>query len=178
MTSPVIASASLGSSIFGGILSAKGKSDEYTSAAKQYDYQAGIALVNRDIALQNENYAYRAGESDALAYGLKAAKRAGEIKAGQGASGIDVGSESSVAVRKGQQEIAKLDLVTIRANAARTAYGYKADAVQYANQADLYKLAASDTRKAGKTAVLGSLVSTASSVSDKWLKGKTVGLYS
>lgn len=176
MTAPAVLGVSLGASIFGSIYKAKGEKDLAESKAKTYEYQAGVAEVNKDIALQNRDYAFQVGESEAVAYGLKAQRRAGQLKAAQGASGIDIGSESSVAVREGQKATTRLDLATIRSNAARVAYGYESEAVQYENQAELYRRGAKDTRKAGRTSATASLISGVSSVADKWGKASSVGL--
>ena len=89
-----------------------------------YTYQAGIADLNRRIALDNRDYSIYAGGEAAKRYGMKSAQEAGSIIAKQAASGIDVRYGSTVDVQKSQKQVSDLDMATIRNNAARKAYGY------------------------------------------------------
>ena len=172
-----IAGAGLGASVGGTILSAFGAGQKGKAEAGMLQYQAGIAQLQKQIALQNRDYALSAGDQEALSYGLRARNRMGAIRAGQGASGIDVGGDSAVAVRKGQQTITDLDTATIRNNAARRAYGYETEAAVDEAQSGLYSRAASNVRKATGINVAASLLSGAGSVSSKWLQGRTAGLW-
>lgn len=177
MSPSQIAGAGLGASVGGTILSAFGAAQSGKAQSSMLQYQAGIAQLQKQVALQNRDYALGAGEQEALSYGLRARNRMGAITAGQGASGIDVGGASSVAVRKGQQTITDLDTATIRNNAARRAYGYETEAAVDEAQSGLYSRAASNVRKATGVNVAASLLSGAGSVSSKWLQGQTAGIW-
>jgi len=142
--------------------------------SRQLQYQAGVAELNRKIALQNADYAQAVGETDAVRYGMQAAHRMGAIRAGIGASGIDIGSGSKAAVQDSQQFVTTMDLAQIRSNAARKAYGFDVEATQDAAQAGLYTAAAADAKSAGEIKALGSLVSGVGSVADKWYQGNSV----
>jgi hypothetical protein len=135
-----------------------------------YQYQAGVAETNQKIALQNRDYALNAGETEAVRYGMGAAQRGAQIKTGMSASGMDIGSGSKADVQSSQQVVSGMDLGQIRNNAARKAYGYEVEAAQNTAQAGLYTRAASDAESAGGIKALGSLVSGAGSVADKWLQ--------
>lgn len=161
----------------GSILSAFGAQQSGQAQSQMYQYQAGIAQLNSKIALQNRDYALGVGEQEAQKYGMGAAQRQGTIRAGAGASGIDVGSGSKADVQSSQQLVTGIDMATIRNNAARKAYGYTVEATQDTAQAGLYNKAASDASSAGNIKALGSLLSGSASVSDKWLQGSSSGLF-
>lgn len=167
----------IASSIGGSLLSAHGALQKGEAQARMYTYQAGIANLNQKIALNNRDYAIYSGGEEAKRFGMKSAQVAGSIKAKQAASGVDVNSGSSVDVQKGQKTVSDLDMATIRNNAARTAYGFQEEASVDEQQAKLYTSAASDSLKGGNIAAAGSLISGASSVSDKWLAGNKAGLW-
>jgi hypothetical protein len=164
-------------SIAGAGLGAAGALGKAGAASGMYSYQAGIAQLNQKIALQNRDYAYATGETQAEKYGMEARHRMGAIRAGEGASGIDIGSGSKLDVQKGQQTVTDIDMAQIRNNAARRAYGYSVEASQDVAQSNLYTAAASDARSAGTIGAIGSLVSGSTSVADKWLQGTSTGVF-
>lgn len=178
MTSPTnVAGAGMGASVAGTILSAFGANQTGKATAAQYQYQAGVAKAKQAIDLQNRDYALATGDVQAENYGLHARNVMGKIRAGQGASGIDVGGASAVAVRQGQQMTTDRDLAQIRNNAARVAYGHEVEAAFDEAQSGAYLSASANVKKATGLNVAASLLSGAGSVSSKWLQGKSVGLW-
>lgn len=161
----------------GSLLSAFGASRAGEAQSQMYQYQAGISQLKQKIDLQNRDYALAVGETEASRYGMQARQRMGAIRAGEGASGIDVGSGSKAEVQEGQQTVTDIDMAQIRNNAARRAYGFEVEATSDAAEAGLYTRAASDASKAGKIKALGSLISGTASVADKWLQGSSTGLF-
>ncbi len=177
MTSPsTLGGIGIFSSLFGGLTQAAGAKQLGAAQAQMYQYQAGVAETNQQIAEQNRNYALQAGEITAEQYGIKATQEKGQIRVAQGASNIDVGTGSPVAVRAGENVKVGLDLGQIRSNAARVAYGYETEATQATAQAGLYGQAAKTSVLAGDISATGSLVSTAGAVSDKWLQAQQYGI--
>lgn len=172
----VLASASIGSTAAGSILGAAGAKESGEAQGRMYDYQAGVAQLNKQIAEQNRDYAVQTGEREASIYGMKARQQAGAIRARQGGSGLSVNFGSAVDVQESQAEIAKLDLATIRRNAARTAYGYTVEATQDEAQSQIFKMAGANARRAGSINAAASLISGAGSVSSKWLQAKQTGV--
>src|ERR1700690_1054133 len=152
----------------GSLLSAFGAQQSGQAQAGMYDYQAGVANLNSQLALQNRDYTLATGELSAERYGMGAAQRMGAIKAGEGASGIDVGSGSKAAVQDSQQIVSGIDLTQIRNNSARTAYGFDVASTEDIAQAGADTSAASNSIAAGNLKALGSLVSGAGSVASKW----------
>lgn len=171
MAAPMLVAGAVGT-----VMSAVGAAQSGAAQSQQFEYQAGIAGLRSKIALQNRDYVLGAGETEAAQYGLKARNVAGKILATQGASGLDVGGGSAVAVRQGQQLVTDLDMATIRNNAARKAYGYEVEATTDNTQAEMYSNAASGVRKATPFNVAATLLTGSSSVAGKWLQyGSTFG---
>ena len=74
---------SIGIAAVGSLMSAGGSIMKGMAGSQMYGYQAGIAQLNQKIALQNRDYAYAKGESDAQDYGRQARHRMGAIRAGE-----------------------------------------------------------------------------------------------
>ena len=175
-TNQDVAGVGMVSSGVGSLLSYFGAKQEGTATQAMYNYQAGIAQLNQKIALQNRDYSLATGEQQAAQEGMKQRAIAGRTKAVQGASGIDVGSGSSVDVQTSEAKIAGMDLATIRNNAARKAYGYTVEAAQDTAQAGLYTMAGVNAKQAADIKATGSLISGVTGVADKWLQASSMGL--
>lgn len=168
---------SLGASAIGGGTSAIGSITGGQSQAAMYKYQAGVALMNQQIAKQNADYAIESGEIQAQTEDLKTRAQIGTTIAQQGAGNLAVGSGSNAAVVQSEREIGAENTAIIRSNAAKTAYGFEVQAVQAGSQATLDQMAASKSKTAGYLSGLGSLISSAGSVSSKWLGAKSAGVF-
>jgi len=168
----------IGSSIAGGVTSAIGAESSASSQAAMYNYQAGIARQNQLIDKQNMGYALQQGENNAAQSGMASRFRAGQIVAGQAASGFNVNSGTNVAVQKGQAQTANLEQTTIRSNAAKAAYDFDIGAVQAGEQASAYSAAAANAKTAGDINVASSILGTVGSVSSKWMQAQQSGIFS
>lgn len=178
MASPTaIGAAGLGTSVAGSALSAFGAYSQGQSQSQMYGYQAQVAQINSQIALQNADYARMQGEQQAVIEGRKGAQQFGGIRAAQGASGLDVNSGSNAQVQASQKSTTALDLNQIRSNAAKTAYDFDVQSTEDVNQAGLYNAASSKAKTAGDIGALTSIVGGAGSVSSKWLAGQQQGLW-
>jgi hypothetical protein len=182
----------------------KAQAQQSTYQANINKYQAGVADINKEIAKGNANYSRDIGEVEAQQAGMKAHADMGEMIATQGSSGISVNSGSSTRVRESMVEIGQYTQSVIRSSAAKKAYGYEVEAMQYGAQADVYRYTAtmneaqaenamtaagitekayglqeqamSNVGKAEGIGILGSLVGTAGSVANKWSEGSFTGL--
>lgn len=168
----------IGSNIFGGFFSGMGAGKQAAAQSQQFKYEASIARLRNQIDIQNAGYALQEGELQASQYGMQAAQRMGQIKAAQGASGLDVNSGSPQQVQQSQKLITGIDLDTIRTNAAKTAYSFDVQGAFDTAQANLYDMASADALKAGMINGFSSAIGTAGSVSSKWLQGQQMGLWS
>lgn len=167
----------LGSTIAGGILGATGAKQQGDAQQAMYNYKAGVARINADIDRQNATWARDKGDKEALQYGMKAAQQAGQIRASQGASGLDVNSGSNLDVQTSQKAVTKMDTDMIRANAAKIAFDYERQAVMDENQAGLDTMAGSYAKQAGDIKATQSILGTVSTVSSKWSAGNSAGLW-
>jgi hypothetical protein len=173
-----VGTVGLGASLAGGLLSAYGNQQQGAAQQQMYNYKAQVAKINADINRQNAAWARTKGDKEAEQYGMKAAQRAGQIRATQGASNIDVNTGSAREVQQSQAKIKDMDLATIRSNAGKIAYDYETKAVMDENQASLDVMAGANAKKSGDLAALGSIIGTASTVSSKWMQGNQLGLWS
>lgn len=163
--------------LIGGITSAFGAFEGGQAQKEMYDYQAGIALFNAKVAQQNSEYAIQVGEQQAMQAGLRGAQQLGQIKAAQSASGLDIRSGSPALVQASQREVTGFDVAAIRSNAAKTAYNYQVQGIQFGAQAQLDTLAGKNAAAAGDIGAMSSIIGTASSLSSEWMKGQSLGLW-
>lgn len=173
----IIAIGSTVASVAGGVVSAIGSKQAGDSKAAMYNYQAGVAQLNTQIAKQNADYAINAGEVEAQQSGMKTRAIVGTTLAQQGASGLAVGTGANAKVVQSEKEVGEEDVGIIRSNAAKRAYGYEVEATQATAQGGLDTMAASDAKSAGDINAISSLLGTAGSVSSKWIQGNKVGLF-
>ena len=145
--------------------------------ADAYKYQSSMAWQNAAIAKQNQKYALDIGEQQAERQGIAGAAQAGQIKAGQAASGVDVNTGSAREVQTSQHLVSQMDLNTIREKAAKTAYDFSVQATNYENQAKGYSKAASNAKTEGVLGAVSSFIGTVGSVSSKWLQGNQLGMW-
>jgi hypothetical protein len=197
--------------IQGQMLGTIGKAFQFDMESKSYvwksnveEYQAAVARNNKIIAQQNAGYERDVGELTASDLALKQRKDRGDLIAAQGASGIDVNSKSSQAVRAGMIDVGWHEQQVTRANAAHVAYGYDVQATQFEAeaaihsttaemdrlQADTATTAANITRMAlplqekamdlastaGGIGVMSSLTGAAGSVAGKWMQSSFQGM--
>lgn len=168
----------IGSSLVSGALGIAGAKSSADASSDSFNFKAGIAKLNADIARQNAAWAINAGGIKAANYGLKAGQEIADTKVVQAASGIDVNSGSKEAVRDTQQSVATYDQGLIRADAAKTAHGYEVKAASDTVEAEMNRVSAVNAQKAGKLAILSSVIGTATSVASKWTQGNTLGMWS
>jgi hypothetical protein len=168
----------IGASIAGGITSASGAKQLGAAQQQMYQYQAGVAQINAQTAQQNADYARDQGSAQAAQVGLKAGQQMGQTIAAQASSGLDINSGSAVQVRAGQKIITGMDEAQVVSNAARTAYNFDVQSVQYQNQATLDILAGNNAVTAASINAESSILGTVSSVASKWSSGSSVGMFS
>jgi hypothetical protein len=189
----------------GQIFGLQTKARQYGYSADIADYQAGVAKVNQQIAESNASYARTVGEVQAEQAGMKGKADVSSMVAHQSASGIDVNSGSSTNVRTSMVELNQFSEATIRANAAKLAYGYEVEAVQDKAQSELFTFTAATDRaqaadtlsaanlaeeaipleqqafglagQAGAIGATASLLGAAGTVSTQWQKASSLGMF-
>lgn len=167
----------LGLSLAGGVVGGLGKIMGGEAAADAANYRAQVAENNAIIARYNAESAAQTGELDVGRQGMRARANMGAIRAGMGASGVSVNSGSYADVQSAAAELAELDALTIRSDAARKAYGYTIEEKSQKAQADLYRAEGENARRAGLIGGFGSMLSSAGSVLSQGWKGQQRGMF-
>jgi hypothetical protein len=170
MDNSFIGFAGMAETMLGGLTSAFGNFAAGQAQEQMYNYQAGVARLDAQIARQNAQYATQVGELSAQRYGMMAGQRMGQITAAQSSSGLDIKSGSAVDVRASQKLVSAMDVAAVRSDAARTAYNYQVQGVQFDAQAQLDTLAGKNAATAGMVGAFGSIVGAASSITSGWLR--------
>lgn len=154
--------------MMGAALGGVGSYESAEASAQAASYQAQVARNNALIANQNAAWAGEAGAAKESAQGMKNAAQVGNLKAKQGASGVDVNTGSSANVAAAAAELGNLDLGTTRSNTAREVYGYETQSVSDTAQANLDQAEASNYSTMAPLGALGTFLSGASSVGAKY----------
>ena len=180
MADPISAGLALvgtASTIAGGVMGAKGAEKQGIAQLQQNYYQAGVADLNSKIAKQNADFALNQGEQEAFRRGLTGGEQISAIKTAQASSGLDVNTGSAVRVREGQKQIVDLDMTQARSNAAKVAYDYDVQSLNFEKQAGLYRMAGTNAAQAGQIKAETSLIGTVGSVASKWAQGNQLGFF-
>lgn len=135
------------------------------------EYQSQVAANNAITAQRQAQYAIEAGREKSQQESLKQAAIGGEIKAAQGASGVDVNTGSNVAVQKSHRMLGALDTETTMNNAELTAYGYRTQAANFQAQSGLYAYEAPQAEIGADIGAAGTVAGAAG----KWYAPTTQG---
>ena len=174
-----MAGAAIGgiTSLFGSVAQASGAMGAAKAQSMTNRFMSEQALFNAEVAKKNADYSRKQGEAEAMSYGLGASARMGQIKVAQAASGFDINTGSPVLIRQSQQLVSNIDMDRIRSNAAKTAYNYNVEAVQYENQAKLYKMASENASAAGKIGAASAIIGGIGSVASQWFQAMKFGSF-
>lgn len=142
-------SLSLAASLAGAAIGGAGAIEQGEAASKAAAYQSQVATQNAQIAKTNAQFAGAEGETNAAASELQTKSKVAAITAAQGANGINVNTGSAVDVRQSASELGELDALNIRANAARSAYGYETQGAADTGQAAVDKSTSQNDATAG-----------------------------
>jgi len=129
-------------------------------------YQQQNALTNQTLANQRAADAIQQGENQAVQLSQKARQLKGSQRAAFAANGVRLDSGSPVAVQASTDYMRDVDLATIRANAARAAWGQQVQASNFGANAAAYGAAANQVSPIGSAAT--SLLGSASGVAGQW----------
>lgn len=175
MALPVVALVATGVSA---AVSAYGSIKQGDAQASAANYQAAVAQQNQQLADQNAKVALEQGQQQEAAKREQSAQMISAQRATTAAFGIDPNHGSSARIQGDTAALGELDAATIRNNAARTAYGYTTQGINFGEQASLLQSQASSASAAGALGAFSSIVGGASSVSSKWTQFNTQGVFS
>lgn len=105
--------------------------------------RAGAADFNAVISEQGAQQALDQGQFEGSALSLKAGQLKGTQRARLAASGVDLGQGNAAEIQVSTDMMKALDMSTIAANAARSAWGYRVQAANYTWAAEAERLTAS-----------------------------------
>lgn len=125
------ATAGLGLASLGRFANLAGSGISAIGGLMQGNAQSAAAKNNAIVARERAENKAKEGEMRAEQEMQKTRAEVAGIKANQGASGVDLGSDSSIDVRSSAEELGELNAINIRANAAREAYGYQTESANY-----------------------------------------------
>lgn len=129
------ATAALGAQGFGAASSAVSSYYSAQSQKASLGLQATIADINAQTAESTAQQALYSGQRQEQASRLRTANLKGRQTASLAANGIDLGQGSALRVLTDTDTFGEIDANTIRANAVRSAWGYRTQATNYQNQA-------------------------------------------
>jgi hypothetical protein len=118
---------------------------------EQADFQADQDKFNSVQSNLQADDAIARGEIDAQNAGTQARQFKGAQKSAIAASGVAVDSGSAADLLAETDKMSTLDILQIKNNAAREAFGYRSQGANYANQADI-------TRRTGKSVAANTLL--------------------
>lgn len=149
---------------FGALGSAGGQYFAKQGEKASYEAAARINEVNARIAELTAQSVLRAGMQAEQTQRLKTAQLKSSQKAAYAGNGIALDSSTVARVAASTDVLGEIDAATIKANAARTAWGYRTSGVNYTNQAAMDRVTADgiepfrsgmSTLLTGATSVLG-----------------------
>jgi transposase len=171
-----LATYSVIASVAGTAVSFIGQMQQGEANAAAARYQAAVARNNQIISEQNAIVETQKGQQMEAAKREQTAQATSMQRARLAAAGVALDSGSPVRIQEDIASLGELDALTIRNNAARAAYGYRSQGLNYAAQAGLDDMRSQNVSTAGTLGAFSSLIGGASSVSDKWLRFRNAGI--
>lgn len=134
------------------------------------NYEAKVQRQNAVLADKQATDALGRGAAEEAAAARKLSAFKGAQRAGLAGTGVDLTATGSSAedIQADTKQLGALDLLAVRQNAAREAYGYKVGATDARAGAALSSFRAQTTKPA--LAATGTLLSGASQVADSWIR--------
>lgn len=172
-SSSQLASASLIGQIGGAASSAIGS---YYSAATQkinLKTQANLADINARIAELGAQSALLQGQQQVGALTLNAGRLKSRQRAALAANGVSLSEGNAVEIQASTDIMKEIDANTLTANAVRSAWGYRTQAVNFQNEALTKRATAGAISPFGSAA--GSLLGSAATVAGSWYSLNKVG---
>lgn len=137
------------------------------------ELQSSLADTNAKIAELGAQSALMQGEREEQKSRLQTAQLKSTQRTAMAANGIDLGEGSAAQVLTSTDMMGEIDASTIKANAARSAWGYRTQAVNEKNQATMSRAAASAISPGGSA--FSSLLGGAGGVASSWYQFKKEG---
>lgn len=134
----------------------------------QATYNASVAAANAQIAKNKAAMAGAAGTAQVEQAQLETRAKVGGLLAAEAAGNIDVTKGSALDVRSSAAQLGELNALTVRSNAARTAYGYQTEAASETGQQGLYQSEANNAMPAAEIGAFGNVLGGATSAASRY----------
>lgn len=159
--------AGAGSSAVGSYYGAK-------SQQSSLNLQAGLSDINARMSESAAQQTLLAGQRDEQKSDIATANLKGAQRASMAANGIDLGVGTAAQLLTSTDTLGEIDANTIQSNAVRNAMGYRTQAVNQTNQANMSRAAAGAISPMSST--FTSLLGSAGSVASNWHQYDNAGL--
>lgn len=146
-------------------LSALGSYNQQKANNAYLKYQASMARINAQLANMSAESALRAGEKQQQQIMTQTAKLKGAQKTGYAASGIDLASRSVQNVLNETDYLGEVDRNQAAANALTNAWGYRLQATNYENNANILKSGQQNPWGAALSTAVGGFLGSESAMS-------------
>jgi hypothetical protein len=143
----------------------------YTSASSKQaslNGAASISDINAGLAERQAQQTILAGQRSVQSSRLRTAQLKGRQRASLAANGVDIGVGSALNILGTTDIMGELDAQTIEQNAIQSAWGYRMQATNYTNDANLKRAGASAINPSGEA--FTSALTSARSVASSWYK--------
>mgnify|MGYP000978178157 FL=1 len=138
--------------------------------------QADLAETNARVAELSAQSAIRQGQKAEQSVRLRTANLKSSQRASMAANGIDLGSETAVNILTSTDVMGEIDANTVAANAARSAWGYRTEGVNFRNDALLKRSSAGSINPMMRTGT--TLLTGATDVAKSYYMLDKVGAFS
>jgi hypothetical protein len=150
------------------VVSVAGAAQQSKAAQAQAKYQAAVQRNNAQIAEYQAQDAIERGTQAEQQKRREIQQVIGQQRAAMSVSGLSMDSASFVDTIGDTAAMGEMDALTIRSNAAKQAWAYRAQGAGMDAQAQLYDAQAAQAKAALPLQIGGSLLSGAGSVASKW----------
>ena len=167
--------ASIGLQISGALSEATGAYLKTSGERSNLEASANMADLNARLSDMSAKQALRQGQVEYQASRLDTANLKEKQRTSFAANGIDLSSDTAVRVLTSTDVLGEIDANTINANAARAAWGYKLEGVQYRNEALVTRAGAKNLNPL--RSARSSLINSAGDIAASWYKLKKAGAF-
>lgn len=167
---------SMGANALGTIMGMGAADDAGDAQAAMYGYKAAVARNNQIIGDMRASMETEKGERDAELMMMKTGQMKSSQRAAFGANGIDVSSGSAARVQGDTEAMGRFNTMTIRSNAARTAFGYKVQGLSYGAEAAMDDASGANALMAAENNKMATLIGGITGIADKYGKFKSAGV--
>lgn len=128
---------------------------ESQAEIQQGKYQKTMLDINSRFADLQAQDAIKRGDKQAQRYNRQVSQMIGQQRAGYASQGVDVSSGTALSVQQDTGDIGAEDVMTIRNNAWREAWGFKAEAINSSSKGRMARIGS--RFRSGNTLITGGL---------------------